>query len=479
MTAFFCSLAVGESLPVIIPEQLGRVVDIHLPKDTQKPTLILIQDAHSDYSAQKSLAEILKYLMLSYDLNLVLVEGGVGNVDLSYLRQGVTAVRLHDVAERYLKSGKISGEEYLDLTLDEGKLNLWGIEDPDLYSRNMAAYLRFHEHQDQALELIKKIKESLRELKIKYYPVEVYELETLRERAEAQEGSMTAYLEGISQAVATMVSLSLKPYPTFKQWLKFKKNQETLDTTKADLEKNQLIRILSQLATKEEMVSYHEASKHSGLDAEIASLRILFELKKNYEHQLSRYSNEHLKELLRSLQILKELNGPELFHEADALYRKIRDRKLPRGDAEKVAELSDDLELIEKLLRLEWTPEDEKKYASLSHGWDLKRANRWFGDPKSLYELQKWILEAQKFYEVARAREHAIFRNVVGKMNISSKKIYALIVGGYHASDLARMFAKQGISVMTVTPRFEPSHSKNDYFRILREKWGKEAPLPT
>ncbi len=474
-----CRLALAESIPVVIPEQLGSIENVHLPKSTQKPTLILIQDAHSEYGAQKSLAEILKYLVLSYDLRLVLVEGGDGNVDLSYLRQGVPAKRLEDVAERYLKSGKISGEEYLDLTLQGAELDLWGIEDEDLYSRNMEAYLRFHENQERALSLVKKIKENLRELKIKYYPAEIYELETFKERAETHEGSAAEYFQALNQGLVSRPALSLKAYPAFNQWLKLEKDQGKIDTTKADLEKTQLVRILSQLATKEEMFAYREASQREGVEAEIESLRTLLELKKSYEHQLSRYSAAHLTERLRSLQMFKALNATDLFLQADALYRKIRGQDLPRGDARKVAELADDLELVEKLLKLEWAPADERKYASLGRGWDLKRATSWFGDPKSLYELQKRILEAQRFYEIARAREHAIFRNVVGKMNQPSRKIYVLIVGGYHAPDLAKMFMDQGIPVITVTPRFTPSNEPNNYFRVLREKWGKGHSSPS
>ena len=51
--------------------------------------------------------------MQTYSLKKVLVEGGIGNVDLSYLTRGVSPERVKDVAERYLKEGKISGEEFL------------------------------------------------------------------------------------------------------------------------------------------------------------------------------------------------------------------------------------------------------------------------------------------------------------------------------------------------------------------------------
>ncbi|HXV27625.1 MAG TPA: hypothetical protein VD913_01535, partial [bacterium] len=56
----------AESPPVVIPEQLGNTDSYFPAAKSQNPLLVILQDAHSDYGAQKSLAEIVKYLILSY-----------------------------------------------------------------------------------------------------------------------------------------------------------------------------------------------------------------------------------------------------------------------------------------------------------------------------------------------------------------------------------------------------------------------------
>ncbi len=72
-------------------------------------TIILIQEAHVDYNAQKAIAEILKSLIQKENLRLILVEGGWGDVALTYLRNYGTPEGRLQVAERYLKDGKNSG----------------------------------------------------------------------------------------------------------------------------------------------------------------------------------------------------------------------------------------------------------------------------------------------------------------------------------------------------------------------------------
>jgi len=66
-----------------IPEQLGTISHQNFyesrktsPELSRNRTVILIQNAHANYSAQVKIRELLRYLDKTYGINTVFVEGG-------------------------------------------------------------------------------------------------------------------------------------------------------------------------------------------------------------------------------------------------------------------------------------------------------------------------------------------------------------------------------------------------------------------
>ena len=128
LTATFCFLFYSIALASLSPQNLNipanygtvkETFDAALLNQNTKPLIIHIQDAHCNYEAQKNMSGLLKYLVNEYGLKLIMVEGGSGDVSLSSLRGYADKNTRIEVAERYLKEGKISGEEYLDIISDQ------------------------------------------------------------------------------------------------------------------------------------------------------------------------------------------------------------------------------------------------------------------------------------------------------------------------------------------------------------------------
>ena len=122
---------------VRIPTQHGTLKQTYAARE---PFILHIQDAHANYEAQKHLSHILEHLIRMHGLSLVLVEGGSRNDSLSYMRAYANLEKRKQVAEEFLKAGKISGENFLDLTSDYD-FTVYGVERPELYDRNMEAFL--------------------------------------------------------------------------------------------------------------------------------------------------------------------------------------------------------------------------------------------------------------------------------------------------------------------------------------------------
>ena len=125
---------------VMIPADSGYITDTRAAATPEGPLIIHIREAHTNYEGQQHLATILEHLVKRYGLQLILVEGGEGDADLSYLRsQGSRAAR-KELAEEYLKAGQLSGEEYFEIVSDY-PMTLWGVDDQTLYDAHVELFL--------------------------------------------------------------------------------------------------------------------------------------------------------------------------------------------------------------------------------------------------------------------------------------------------------------------------------------------------
>ena len=127
-----------------VPKELGTVSERHSLSSTGSKFIVIIQDAHADYQAQKNFAGILATLAGGNGLRLILAEGGTGDISLRHLRGYSTPAGRERMADKMLKQGLFAGHEYLDV-VSVLPLILWGIEAPELYESNLKALIRTEE----------------------------------------------------------------------------------------------------------------------------------------------------------------------------------------------------------------------------------------------------------------------------------------------------------------------------------------------
>ena len=140
---------------IFMPDYLGRIDSISYGNNGK--TIVLIRDIHSDYQGQKNISKILSYLHDKYDMNECFVEGLDKDLDLSPISSFPFKSSRETVAENYLKSAKISGEEYLE-TISPEKYTISGMEDNTLYERNLSVFQQIASKNSLALEALEKIK---------------------------------------------------------------------------------------------------------------------------------------------------------------------------------------------------------------------------------------------------------------------------------------------------------------------------------
>ncbi len=123
-----------------IPASLGNITDRFIPsgKSTQ-PTLVLIQDLHGNAGVQRRIAEIIKRLAREQGLRTIFSEGAKGPFDVSLIRSIANAHARAEVVQRCLADSLLAGDEMAAIENPQ-PLHLWGIDDRDLYIRNLRAF---------------------------------------------------------------------------------------------------------------------------------------------------------------------------------------------------------------------------------------------------------------------------------------------------------------------------------------------------
>jgi len=127
--------------PIEIPGDLAHVEKMEGRFEETKPSLIYIQDAHSNYDAQQSIKSLLKYLHEEEGIDLVLMEGAASELDINGLRFFEKDRLNKDVLDRLAKKGHLTGLELYLLEAGENYKAV-GVEDANLYANNLKAFRR-------------------------------------------------------------------------------------------------------------------------------------------------------------------------------------------------------------------------------------------------------------------------------------------------------------------------------------------------
>jgi len=222
---------VSPSLASHFPSEFGRVEEILASQNgkVSAPLIYHLQDAHAVYEAQSNLAGILETLIQKEGISLVLVEGGSGNVNLTSLRGVAWKTVRRQVAEEFLRQGKILGEEYLQVASNY-PFELIGIEDDALYRSNVEVFLRALRRKPEAIRRLTQIESHVRSLEAKWYSPQFRELDRMRERWQKGEGNLIQYLLHL-KAVAEEKGIETASYP---EWNKLSNLEKGIDPSSFD-----------------------------------------------------------------------------------------------------------------------------------------------------------------------------------------------------------------------------------------------------
>lgn len=468
-----------------VPSELGYVIETHKPAaPTGAATVIHIQEAHTNYEGQQHIVSILERLIQQHGLRLVLVEGGQGDLSLAYLRRYGPPENRRQVADKYLRTGVITAEEYMDITSDY-PMTIWGVEQPDLYQQNLEAFLEADRLAATLKPLLVSVKTAVEALKPKLSDPALLNLETDIQAFQAERLSLGDYVDRLAAlAEGHGVSMTQDTFPNLARFLSVRTLERTIEPTQVSLEQRAVMTQLAQRVASEKLDALLEkaqrANKGSGKreDFYLALEQLAA------ESELSLEPSPHLSRYLRYLKDKAQLNPTTLARELDEFAAALRKTLTASPRSQQLQTIAEQANLMEKLLDLRLSPAEFQQlqaldlHAALST-WktfltaQLASQNLLERSFAQLGELEAAVPRLVRFYDTANQRDAALVQGALDKLKETQEPLAVLITGGFHSPRITELLSAHGLGVVVLTPKVSHPTDERLYRAVLKYKSGQ------
>ncbi|MBN1405704.1 MAG: hypothetical protein JW946_04225 [Candidatus Omnitrophica bacterium] len=473
-----------DTLPIQlnIPEGYGHIVEGYKAEDSVHGVIVHIQDIHTNYEAQKNAAQMLEIMIKENGLKLIMVEGGWGNVNLTYLRAQADKERRLEVAEEYLKEGKIAGEEYLDIISDYD-MDIEGVEEEALYRKNLDAFFKIESFRIQGTEMAASLIEIINALKQKLYNPTLIELEKKHLEYDEEEISLAEFYDYLV-ILAKQQRISMDGLVNFSTFIRLAKLEGEIDFPLVEKQRTQLIEKISKKLDKEKLTGLVSRSlefKLNKIDT-VEFHAYLESLAKETGNSLKNY-----RELSRYIDYInshEKINTNMLFKEADTLESRVKETLVQDKEQQSLMTLSKVLGILNSFLNLKLVPDDfkfykENKQSFLLSGWlpflqeELQKNHLKLTLPDNVSILDDNLLSLVEFYELAYQRDLIFVDKAILLMDKDKQKISVLITGGFHTPNLTELLRERDISYIVIAPKTTEKTDPELYRYILQYKSGR------
>ncbi|MEI8344545.1 MAG: hypothetical protein WCG06_00565, partial [Candidatus Omnitrophota bacterium] len=443
----------------------------------QSQFVINIQDAHESLGAQKSIVKILELLAKDYDLGLVGIEGSSGAVDTALAAAfPVESVR-RGVAESLLSQTKISAGEFYRI-VSNSKAEIYGVEDRELYARNLEDYKKVIEMRPTAKVQIEKLEKIFQQMEPGVFSDALMRIRKSRRLEQKGEIGIEEFFKNLRDSAAG-VGLSCGRYPNLARLVEAMEMEKGIDFTRADAERSDLIRSLAGKLNQKQMQDLVYKSMQTKLGrlspgryhGYLAGLIVPAGLEETAYPNLLRYA--------RYCSLYEDADLLTVFGEIAAFEDAIKEQ-LFRNQAERRLDgFIKYLDLLSKLLDASFSEEEYLRYLALGRDGSVPELKAYLEragvDPDRVKDVDFDLLSsctapALSFYKGARARNRAILDNLVRRMRQKGAPVAALVTGGFHSGGLSELMREDRVSHLVIMPKFDEKEGKRPYVAVITKK---------
>ena len=464
-----------------LPEYLGQVRDSF--KANSDKVVIHIQDAHCNYAAQKGIAEIIDYLNKEYGAEVINLEGGAQNYDLSIFTNIYDKSIRDRVADYFVKEGLVNGAEYFAINNPE-KTTLWGVEDNKLYIDNLNVYRESLKYKEEVDANIKTLSYIINNLKAKIYSKDLLELDTKYSQYKANNLEFKDYLTYLVH-VAKDKGIDVKSLHNIFLLQQTLELESAVDFKSANNQRDSIIDSLQKVMSRNELEEL--VAKTVDFKAERLSQKDFYTwlVKKAKSINIDLTNLPDFQKYFVYISTYGVIDKTKIMEEMNVLEDNIKAALYQNGEQRELNKLSKTLTLLNNIFNISLTKDDYQYYMDNKESFDVTNFTSFINKEAPLYKITAQINQnianldqyresISKFYEYSFKRDNAFLKNM--KFSIG-KNIAIVVTGGFHTENLCDIFRKEKVSFISIMPTFKNCDGYEcPYFKLLS---GKEAELVT
>ncbi|MFH1753854.1 MAG: hypothetical protein ABH875_06695 [Candidatus Omnitrophota bacterium] len=463
-----------------IPPVYGMIKEVFQQDVESKGLVVHVQDLHTHYQAHKNIAGIVQHIVTNYGINTILCEAKATDRGFAYLRPWVEKEAREIVAEENLKAGIFTGWEALDLASDL-ELVLQGVEDKELYMKDMDSFLKAEAFRKDALQFTDILSNICGNLKTHLYsnPQKAFDEKMARYRDEQipiaeYAGYLTVLADKRGIAHDDLVNIGLV--------LENLDLEKMIDFKNAERQREEIVSMLSERLSEDQMKGLLEVSMK--FKANRISQHEFYGHLKNYIRtagiDIKSYGDLDL--YIKYIASYHNLDASMLFEEINHLENGLADTLFKRDDQKKLFAISKNMAILKGLISFKLIPDEFDYYNKTKSDFDLKdwlaflRLNAehfklatMVPDDASIIEENIGTLES--FYEIAHKRDEAFAKNIETQFERRGIKAAMLMTGGFHTPGVTRRLKEAGYSYVVISPRIEEELDDERYYDILKESF--------
>lgn len=460
--------AINTPAQLSIPSGLGTVSAQWNSKNESESFVVHIKDVHCNYHAQKNIADIISILVKKFKIPLVSVEGATSKLDTSVFQVFPDKEVRRKVCLDFLKSGTLSGAEYLSIT--EGETNpfiISGIENGTLYLQNIKVFRNVIVNAKKVFPILEKIESETARQKNRLYsePLSVFDKHSLDYLTAVT--TLDVWANYLFKQVHEH-NLSLDNYTNFSLLISLITSQEDNGALSHEIDK-----IMSQLKTDISQEKFAVLKKSYALYniGNLSNKIFLTEL----EPYLASFPDSYpiIKSILNKIHAKDEIVFSKLMKELDDIENLIRLHLIRQQSDDSIdtenrcltlSKITKTLFMFKKMSTLTLNHQeyldykDEENFSVseiVKYIHDLHNQSKTEPEFISSFEqtfLIKSFRQAKSFYDIADERSNVMVANLFSLMEKHNTPQAIIVSGGFHSDIIEKKLSDNDISYLTITP---------------------------
>ncbi len=477
-----------------ISNEYGKITS---SKDAKSDiTVINIQDLHCHPQTQRNISKIIGQIADKYNLKKVYVEGGYGDIDVSWLNQIKDENIRRQIIEKLMEEGILTGSEYYKLTSNNEKVELKGIDEEKLHKENIKRLSWIIENQGKYKETISKIDKEIKFLEQSYVNVrnkrfntsiEDYMLGKIDSKRFYRQ--LIKYVKDINEnpeSYNNITAIRLEDYPNISKFMTLRKVSKDINVREVT---QQLQIVINELKNRLPYNVYTQLLKETENLSDSQKVVELITLLCNKEGIDLDNKYKSLKSFLESNEINRELNAVELVYEERQLITEIRKALSYNNEEYEITFVSDFSRYFQDYLEYKLTDADWKYFET--GYYQFRELYSKYATVDRIEEIEQDFDEINKYYDINDQRNNIFVENLLKDEQINfitnnkvrqdeeilkqSKEVIIAVTGGFHSSELEEILQAKDVNTIVITPSiFEGIEKATKQYKGIIKEQSKE-----